>query len=103
MADAILTKLDRYQSNCASAEVIDYYDAEIESKVKVGRKFTKMNLKVSDLSNDEYEKIPSRSQTKHLKNTANSVIAKNKSLIKLTHLVVATAVETGTYSEYGTF
>ena len=103
MADAILTKLDRYQSNCASAEVIDYYDAEIESKVKVGRKFTKMNLKVSDLSNDEYEKIPSCSWTKHLKNTASSVIAKNKSLIKLTHLVVATAVETGTYSEYGTF
>ena len=39
MADAILTKLNRYQSNCASAEVIDYYNADIESKVKVRRKF----------------------------------------------------------------
>ena len=71
--------------------------------MKVGQKFTKINLKVLDLSDDEYEKIPSCSWTKHLKNTASSVIAKNKSLIKLTHLVVATAVETRTYSEYGTF
>ena len=103
MADAILSKLNRYELNCLSAQVIDYYDADIESKVEVGRKFGKLNKKVLDLSNDEYEKLPSCSWTKHLKNTANSVIAKNKSLIKLTHLVVATAVESRTYSEYGTF
>ena len=35
MADAILSKLNQYEVNCASIEVIDYYDANVESKEKV--------------------------------------------------------------------
>lgn len=101
MSDVIMNKIERYALNFPSKEVIDYYDTEVECKEKVGQKVAKIMKKVSDLSNSEHEKLLSSSWTKHLKNTETSIV--KHSLIKLSHFIIATAVETKTYSEYDTF
>ena len=105
IAEAIMSKLERYALNLPNLTCTNYLHAFFtqDSTARTrGNKKKKVSKPISTTTDEEFKTFPESSWSKAIKNTTTS-ICRNMTLVKLQHLIVAVAVETKAFSSCGQF